>query len=38
MDMLLQLNSLAGGNEAHVLRARVVRTTEEGIAFEFIQV
>jgi PilZ domain len=38
MEMLLQLNSLAGGNEAPVLRARVVRTTEEGIAFEFIQV
>ena len=38
MEMLLQLNSLAGGNEAPVLRARVVRTTAEGIAFEFIQV
>jgi hypothetical protein len=38
MEMLLQLNSLVGGNEAPVLRARVVRTTAEGIAFEFIQV
>jgi hypothetical protein len=38
MEMLLQLNSLAGGIVAPVLRARVVRTTAEGIAFEFIQV
>jgi hypothetical protein len=35
--MLLQLNSLVGGNEAPILRARVVRTTAEGIAFEFVQ-
>jgi hypothetical protein len=38
LDMLLQLNSKVGGIEAPVLRARVVRTTAEGIAFEFIQV
>ncbi|HKZ17951.1 MAG TPA: PilZ domain-containing protein [Geobacteraceae bacterium] len=35
-EMQLQLNSLVGGSEAPVLRSRVVRTTEKGIAFEFI--
>ena len=35
-EMQLQLNSLVGGNEPPVLRSRVVRTTEKGIAFEFI--
>jgi hypothetical protein len=35
-EMLLQLNSLVNGREAPILRARVVRSNAEGIAFEFI--
>lgn len=34
--MLLQLNSLVMGKEAPILKARLVRTTPAGMAFEFI--
>jgi hypothetical protein len=36
-EMLLQLTSQVLGREAPVIRARVVRTTGDGIAFEFIR-
>jgi hypothetical protein len=35
-EMLLQLNALVHDQEAPILRARVVRSDREGIAFEFI--
>jgi hypothetical protein len=35
--MLLQVDSLVNGHEAPVLKARVVRVSSEGIAFEFIR-
>jgi hypothetical protein len=35
-EMLLQLNSLVNSQEAPILKARVVRSDLEGIAFEFL--
>ncbi|MGD0585203.1 MAG: PilZ domain-containing protein [Oryzomonas sp.] len=36
-EMLLQLNGSVLGKEPPVLKARVVRVTDEGVAFRFVQ-
>ena len=35
-EMELQLDALVDGGEAPVLRARVIRVTDEGIGFSFL--